>query len=268
MDNNVLCVSIPFTWDLPVVRARLEGNQSLLFSAVMVGGPAVALMPGYFNHLSFVVESWRGGHSDGVLQRVNPLATKTSVGCVNHCRFCAVPTIEGNIRELEDWPDLPIICDNNLLACSQQHFDKVMDRLARHKWCDFNQGIDARILTAYHAERLSRLNKPMIRLALDNINGFDVWEEALDRLSAHGIPKSRIRSYALIGFNDDPATAWRKCELIEGNGIKVLPMWFHSLKALEHNVVTKEQEDLGWSDYERRRIMQWFYKHKEAVSYV
>jgi hypothetical protein len=42
-------------------------------------------------------------------------------------------------------------------------------------------------------------------------------------------------------------------------------MWFHELTALERNIVTDRQKELGWNDYERRKLMQWFYQHKKAV---
>ena len=59
--------------------------------------------------------------------------------------------------------------------------------------------------------------------------------------------------------------AWKRCEFVKSFGIKVLPMWFHPLDALEKNGVTKKQKSLGWNDYERRKIMQWFYKYRKAV---
>jgi hypothetical protein len=42
-------------------------------------------------------------------------------------------------------------------------------------------------------------------------------------------------------------------------------MWFTELDALERNKVTDKQKALGWNDYERRRIMGWFYKHRETA---
>ena len=42
-------------------------------------------------------------------------------------------------------------------------------------------------------------------------------------------------------------------------------MWHHPLNAMVKNAVTKEQKENGWNDYERRRIMQWYYQHKKAV---
>ena len=71
---------------------------------------------------------------------------------------------------MEDWPDLPVLCDNNLLAAPLSHFDKVIDRLIRHGWCDFNQGVDARLLTDYHARRIAEIKQPQVRLAFDHFS--------------------------------------------------------------------------------------------------
>ncbi len=89
--------------------------------------------------------------------------------------------------------------------------------------------------------------------------------EAFEKLRRAGIAKRNIRSYALVGFDSDPGECWRRCEWVERQKIKVLPMWFHPLDALEKNVVTEKQQKLGWDDFERRRIMQWYYQHKRAV---
>lgn len=263
IEGDVLNASIPFTWNLPSVRRLLVPKPSYIRRAV-IGGPAVELMPDYFAD----VEHVEIGHDcPGILQRVNPWATRTTTGCVNRCGFCAVPKIEGKLVELADWPDLPVICDNNLLAASIEHFDRVIDRLKKWESPDFNQGVDARLLNDHHAARFRELEKPVIRLALDSMRIVDRWGAAYDRLRSAGLPKKSIRSYALIGFDSDPAEAWDRCEYVKSFGIKVLPMWFHPLGALEKNAVTERQRALGWNDYERRRIMQWFYKHKKAVQH-
>jgi hypothetical protein len=259
IENNTLYGSIPFTWNLPEVEKMILKGKSFLYINIILGGPAVYLMPDYFKDFENVEI---GPFYKNVLQRVNPLATRTTVGCPNACSFCGVRKFEPSFDELIDWPDLPMLCDNNLLAASRDHFDKVIDRLKRHEWCDFNQGIDARLLTAYHASRFAELKKPIIRLALDSMAYLDQWEKAFDHLRAAGLPKKSIRSYALIGFNSGPAEAWDRCRWIENHGIKALPMWFHPLNALEKNKVTNTQEELGWNDSERLNIMGWFYKHR------
>lgn len=261
--DKTLMVSIPFTWELPGVLETLT-RRSLWWGNAVVGGPAVELIPGFFDGLDYVTE----GHNEpGVLQRVNPLATRTTVGCVRRCGFCAIGTgrIEGDFRELGDWPDLPMITDNNLLAASKEHFDRVVDRLIRHGWADFNQGIDSRLLTDYHASRLAEIKKPTIRLALDHMDYRDQWKEAFDKLRAAGIAKKNISSYCLVGFKSDPKESWQRCEWIEGHGVKAYPMWFHALDQLQKNIVTPDQQRLGWTDDGRKEIMGYYYKHRGGV---
>ena len=170
---------------------------------------------------------------------------------------------------LDDWPDLPVICDNNLLAAPMDHFEKVINRLKKHHEVDFNQGIDSRLLTGAHAEMIAslKMKKRGIRLALDSMAYSDSWGRAFDILRSAGIAKRNISTYALIGFDSDPAEAWSRCKWIEDHGIRALPMWFHALDQLQRNIVTKRQSELGWTDFERRRIMQWFYQHKNAVNH-
>jgi hypothetical protein len=271
-ETGALCISVVFTWHLPIARKYADAMRH---RKVRIGGPAVKLarhkLPGFFLGCSAELD----GEIPGVLQRFNPQATRTSVGCIRQCQFCSVPLVEGidTLREfgarqsaLSNWPDLPVIADNNLLANSAPHFDRVCDRLEKHEWCDFNQGTDARLITEHHAERFSRLKNPTIRLALDSMSYVDAWDRALERLLHAGVRKKSIRSYALIAFGNSPDEAWKTCEHIEKNKIKVLPMWFHELTALERNIVTERQAELGWNDYERRRLMQWFYQHKKAVA--
>lgn len=260
IDGRVLFVSIPFTWNLPDMRQYLHQRHASWDSAI-VGGPAVNLMPDYLADISSVTI---GTDMPGVLQRVNPMATRTTTGCIRKCGFCAIGTgkVEGNFAELSDWPDLPIVCDNNLLASSPEHFDRVLDRLEHHDSPDFNQGLDSRLLDRHHAERFARLRRPHLRLALDRMNYADGWERAFGLLRDAGCAKSWISSYALIGFDSDPSEAWGRCKWIESHGIKAYPMWFHALDALRWNEVTEMQRNLGWSDETQLQIMGYFYKHR------
>lgn len=116
-------------------------------------------MPDYFNGLSHVEIQNR---SNIAINKINPLATKTTTGCVRKCKFCLVPKTEGKFQELDDWEDKPILIDNNLLASSRKHFDRVIDRLIKWGWADFNQGLDARLLTDYHAKRIAEIKKRTI----------------------------------------------------------------------------------------------------------
>ena len=260
--NGILHISIPFTWNLPEVKTRLK-RGFMMHSKVIVGGPAICIMPTYFNDIDFIEV---GTTMPGVLQRVNPMATRTTTGCIRRCKFCAIGSgmIEpGGLVELQDWPNLPIICDNNLLACTPKHFDKVIDRLVTLKNVDFNQGLDSRLLTEYHARRLKEIKKPIIRLALDSMAYVNKWLTALDLLLFAKIPKSSIRSYAIIALDSGPEEAWKRCEFIESKGVLALPMWFHELDCLQSPIITTKQKELGWNWLEYRGIMAWYYHHTD-----
>lgn len=259
VENDTLFVSIPFTWNLPEMLSRLRQYSLFSYTKIVVGGPAVKLMPGYFNGLDIQ----EGDSYPGVLQKVNPWATRTTIGCIRHCQFCGIGQgkIEGEFKELDDWPDLPIICDNNLLASSLVHFDRVIDRLLKWRSPDFNQGLDIRLLNEYHARRFSELKQPKIRLACDTSNEKESWMNAVELLLSCGIKKSWISTYALIGFDDGPDEAWERCEFINKIGT-CNPMWFHSLDALKANQISQSQKEMDWTDRERIKIMRRFYKAK------
>ena len=258
VDNQTMFVSVPFTWNLPAVRGMLSQTWFGVDSCC-VGGPAVELMPDYFKDMPWVDV----GHScQGVLQRSNRNATRTTTGCPNRCSFCAVPKIEGDFKELDDWPDLPILCDNNLLAATQEHFDKVCDRLEKHEWCDFNQGLDAELMTDYHAERLSRLPEAIIRMSLDKEQDCGAWEGARQLLKKHGVPNRRIRTYVLCGHLSDPKSAWSRCDFVESAGCEPYPQWFHPLDCMEYGAVMECHTKYGWNKEEQHRIMHYYYQHR------
>lgn len=271
--SRTLFISVPFTWDMRSVRSLLR-NRSFLWDKAVIGGPGAYLCLHYYpDFLSGIPNVEVGEYFPGVLQRVNPDATRTTYGCVRHCGFCGIgqgiiePGAFWSFWPLFDWRDLPVLVDNNILAAPREHFDRVIDRLKQWGWCDFNQGLDARLLTPYHAGRIAEIAHPIVRLALDSQLAMTEWGLAYAELRRAGIRQHDIRSYALIGYDSDPAEAWQRCEWIESVGVKALPMWYHPLNSLKHNAITDEQALLGWNDYERRRIMQYYYQHKEAVRY-
>jgi len=240
-------LSVVFTWDLPVAYQRAVWLRCQGYT-VKAGGPAVALMPDY---LSDVAEC--NGESVQALERHNPDATFTSRGCIRHCPFCAVPRIEGQLRELEDWTPAPIICDNNLLACSRAHFDRVIDRLKPLLGIDFNQGLDARLLTDYHAGRLAELDC-MVRLAFDSIGYESSFMTAFERLRRAGFPLNRIRVYVLIGFRDTPEEALYRLRTVADLGIDPNPMRYQALDSLKRNSYVGP----NWTHSELSRYMRYW----------
>jgi len=207
------------------------------------------LMPNYLAEIAEV-----NGAGVDALWRHNPDATFTSRGCIRKCEFCAVPKIEGDLVELDEWEPKPIVCDNNLLACSKAHFDTVIDRLKGIERVDF-QGLDARVLTEYHAARLTELDLGVIRVAWDETATEKSTWRGIYRLLGAGIPKRRVRVYVLIGFRDDPADALYRLERIRGAGLLPCPQRYNPLKAMSRD----SHVGSGWMDSELTRFMRYWY---------
>ena len=246
-DTGEAFLSVVFTWDLPDAYSRAVWLRQLGYT-VHAGGPAVALMPDYLAGVATC-----NGREVAALERHNPAATFTSRGCIRRCPFCAVPRIEGDLRELDDWPVRPIVCDNNLLACSRAHFDRVVDRLRPLSGIDFNQGLDARLLTKYHAERLAELDC-LVRLAWDDMAYERPFWRAYEMLRAVGFPADRIRAYVLIGYNDTPEDALCRLRAIWERGSFPDPMRYQPLDALTFNSYVGEY----WTERELRRYTRYW----------
>lgn len=240
-------LSVVFTWDLPEAYQRAVWLKTQGYT-VKAGGPAVMLMPDY---LADVAEC--SYERVQALRRHNPDATFTSRGCIRYCPFCAVPQIEGNLVELDDWTPRPIVCDNNLLACSRAHFDRVIDRLKPLSGIDFNQGLDARLLTNYHADRLAELDC-MVRLAFDSVGYEADFMTAFKRLRQAGFPLNRIRVYVLIGFRDTPEDALYRLRTVANLGIDPNPMRYQALDSLRRNAYV----GANWTHAELARYMRYW----------
>ena len=239
--GSTLYLSVPFTWLLPQAR-----QLALLHSGpVQAGGPAVQLMPEFLADVAAVNQPC----PVEPLLFHNPLATFTSRGCPNACAFCAVPRLEGDLKELRDWRPAPIICDNNLLAASRKHFDRVIDRLKSMPGVDFNQGLEARLMTPHHARRLAELKHPKIRFAFDTLKEEAVVADAISLCRKHGLKDFGV--YVLIGFDDTPAEALYRLEKVWEWKAVTNPMRYQPLDALEKNFYVAD----GWTHRQLQELM-------------
>jgi len=146
-----------------------------------------------------------------------------------------VPRIEGSLVELSDWEPKPLVCDNNLLACSRRHFDRVIDRLKLLAGIDFNQGLDARLLTPRHVDLLRSLDTPTLRFSFEHISQEDDLRRAISLVTGAGFTTRRITVYVLIGFDDTPADALYRLQTVKALGIRPFPQRYQPLDALVKN---------------------------------
>ena len=126
-------------------------------------------------------------------------------GCVRRCDFCIVPRKEGTIHPAATWEEIKrpdsremTLLDNNILA--SDHGLEQIDRMGHEPvWIDFNQGLDARLITPEIARMLARLHWiRFVRLACDTSEMLPVIQQATAYLREAGISPSRFWAYALV----------------------------------------------------------------------
>jgi hypothetical protein len=251
--GRTLYLSVPFTWLLDEARTMAEEHNG----PVVAGGPAVQLMGAPWADTPDSVPF-------DVLAMHNPCAMFTTRGCPNHCSFCAVPQIEGGLRELPSWKPAPVVCDNNLLAASKAHFVRVIDSLLPFSASDFNQGLDARLFTSWHAGQIARLHSPMVRFAFDHVKTESSVADAIRTARAAGL--KRFGVYVLFGFKDTIDDAHYRLEKVRSWGIRPNPMRYQPLYATEKNAYVAPQ----WNKFELMKTARYYSRLRwlEHIAYA
>jgi len=255
-ENKTAFISTVFSWDLQKAYQRAVWYKASGYK-VRVGGPAI------YSTTIFDGIAEAGGYIPDVVQRHNPKATFTTRGCPRHCPFCIVPKIEPEFIELDDFPIRPIICDNNILASSDYHFDMVMEKLSDLENIDFNQGLDARLLTKERAEKLAKLKLKTARLAFDSLGYEKSFVKGLKLLNDAGIPGKKITVYVLINFRETPEQALYRLEKVRELGAWPFPMRYQPVDAKRRNAYLAK----GWSE----RIvkdMSRYYSNLQYFGYI
>lgn len=204
-------ISVAFTWDLPMAE-RLEKLWKHV-APVLIGGPALNAPGGDFVPGQYVKNGY----------------VLTSRGCPNRCWFCQVWRREGGeIRELpitEGWN----LLDDNLLACSDQHIQKVFAMLESQKAnghrIEFTGGLEAARLKQGHVDALRKLRPKQMFFAYDTPDDLEPLRDAGKMLLGAGFTTAShtLRAYVLCGFQGDTieAAGKRMAETVEAG---FLPM--------------------------------------------
>ena len=88
--------------------------------------------------------------------------------------------------------------DNNALACPHG-VEQMQDMIGKNVRVDFNQGLDARLITPEIAEILSKLKWiRRIRISCDTDAMLDVCLKAIDRLKDCGVKPYKVFVYLLV----------------------------------------------------------------------
>lgn len=174
-------------------------------------------------------------------------------GCPNRCKWCVVPQKEGNIRPYMDVDDIAVdgrnrlvLMDNNVLA-SDYGLSQIEKIAEKGYHVDFNQGLDARLVTEETARLLARVKWiKRIRFGCDTYQQIAECERAMDLIQQYGY-KGEFFLYCMLNDNFQESyyrvSYWKKYK-------KVLPHAQPYRSLTDRNqVIPQWQEDLArWSD--------------------
>jgi hypothetical protein len=165
-----------------------------------------------------------------------------SRGCPNHCPYCAVPKLEGELHALKSsakpfvYPGHKriIFWDNNILATPnwKSLAQEIMNLGIE---ADFNQGLDASFVTQEVAETLSKVKMPCIRLSYDYKGKGRYVKRAIELIKSFGIRGREIFVYVLYNFNDTPDDFFERVRDVLTWGAVVFPMRFEPLDSMARN---------------------------------
>jgi hypothetical protein len=197
-------VSVTFSWDIPR-GFRFYDAWRARCTDVQIGGPAFE-------------RSAVGNGMDFVAGRfLKTGVTITSRGCNRKCPWCIVPSHEGPLVELRRIEPGYIVQDNNLLACSRAHIERVFDMLMQQpRAAVFAGGLDATLLKQWHIDWFKhkgfRLGEAWF--ACDSSESIRNLAHVADLMS--DFPLRKKRCYVLIGFDpsDTPILAEKRCEAV------------------------------------------------------
>ena len=125
-------------------------------------------------------------------------------GCIRSCPWCIVPKKEGQIRPYRSWREIKrpdsrdvVFMDNNVLAC-QHGLEQIEDMIGQDVRVDFNQGLDARLITDDVAKMLAGLKWiRFIRMSADTDAMLNVVLRAIERLGKYGVKPYKVFVYVL-----------------------------------------------------------------------
>ena len=158
----------------------------------------------------------------------------TTRGCIRHCEFCAVPILEPFFKDYIDIkPQIRSInkiygpkknltlLDNNVLASKRFEeiiydileigFHKGAQLNGKLRCVDFNQGVDARLLTKDNMRLLSKIAIRPLRIAFDHIQMKKLYVDKIRMAADYGIVN--LSNYILFNFKDSPAEFYERLKI-------------------------------------------------------
>jgi hypothetical protein len=252
-------ISVTFTFDVPLALSLIKKAVRAV-PLVRVGGVAVTLYPKIFKDTGADVYVGRIKDSENIPPDFSLLnappdysITKTSVGCIRKCQFCAVRIIEPEfsgrpwIQDLYKYAKRIIFYDNNWVAKSKKELQDDIQNIARLvsskqvSSVDFNQSLDCRLITDEIADMLKGLPIRPMRFAFDGPQEDGAFQKAITMMAKRGF--TSFHNDELYNFTDTPGDLYyrmKECVRLEeelGVGVCAFPMRFQPFSCFNRNHV-------------------------------
>lgn len=219
-EYDEIWISTRMTFDIPYAVGMAMEAQTRA-ERVWVGGISATLLPEYFEkeglevHKGLLPEAERFPPDYSFLdEKPKYSISHTSRGCIRKCKFCMVPRLEPVFQHRDDWEtDLcsakkVLFYDNNWLAKDKADLESDVKKLkalvskGSITNIDFNQGLDARLMTDEIANLLKGLPIKPIRFAFDGMYEDGYYQRAVEMMAVCGFRD--FMTYVLYNFKDTP----------------------------------------------------------------
>ena len=124
----------------------------------------------------------------------------------------------------------------NILAfdeIAKNYYNKFFKFGSRMRYIDFNQGVDARLVTDEKMAKLAEINIRPLRIAFDHYEQKDIYIEAVEKAANYGIKD--LSNYLLYNFKDKPQDLYERMrinvDLCERLNVTIysFPMKYHPI---------------------------------------
>lgn len=118
------------------------------------------------------------------------------------------------------------------------YFEEIYSKKPRKRYVDFNQGIDARLITDSNMEKLFEIPIRPVRIAFDHWELHKTYEKAVRTAVKHG--HNNLSNYVLYNYKDKPVELYRRLklnvDLCEELGVSIysFPMKYHPIEDPEY----------------------------------
>lgn len=254
---DIVLVTSLFTYSWREVGVAVAFYRYLYPAApILLGGIYASLMPDHAReHMPGLTDIFTGVAEDvdvippdydllsPPMHTWNKSIVFSSRGCIRACQFCAVPRLEPEFSALSSIADLVcrshtqiVLWDNNFLASPYARdilceLREIRNDKGRKFWVDFNQGLDARLLTPPLAEGIASLNLLAVRLSYDRKEYSKEVERAITLLEAAGVPRRKMVVYVLYNYTDTPADFLGRIQDLMEWRVTAYPMRYQPLDA-------------------------------------